>query len=138
MSLGSRLKDEREKRNWSQLHVAKKVGITNAVLSNYERDVRDPDTSTLKKLADLYEVTTDYLISGTKNILVAGKEIDLTPQEYKVFEELKRHPILFHDLAKNPEKKIKELIKLQKAKNLFLDDDDEEENRGDGFGEFED
>ncbi|GKU82694.1 helix-turn-helix domain-containing protein [Niallia sp. NCCP-28] len=138
MSLGSRLKNEREKRNWSQLHVAKKVGITNAVLSNYERDVRDPDTNTLKKLADLYDATTDYLISGTKNILVSGKKIDLTPQEYKVFEELKRHPIFFHDLAKNPEKKIKELIKLQKAKNLFLDDDDEEENRGDGFGEFED
>lgn len=138
MSLGSRLKDEREKRNWSQLHVAKKVGITNAVLSNYERDVRDPDTSTLKKLADLYEVTTDYLISGTKNIFVAGKEIDLSPQEYKIFEELKKHPILFHDLARNPEKKIKELIKLQKAKNLFLDNDEEEENSGVGFGDIED
>lgn len=138
MSLGSRLKNEREKRNWSQLHVAKIVGITNAVLSNYERDVRDPDTSTLKKLADLYEVTTDFLISGTTNVFVAGKDIDLTPEEFKVFEELKRHPILFHDLAKDPEKKIKELIKLQKAKNLFLDNEDEEENSKNGFGDLED
>lgn len=62
MSLGSRLKKERERRKWSQKEVAEKIGITNAVLSNYERDYRDPDTVTLKKLADLYEVETDYLL----------------------------------------------------------------------------
>ncbi len=62
MSLGARLKKEREKRNWSQITVAKKIGITNAVLSNYERDYRDPDTETLKKLAELYEVSIDYLL----------------------------------------------------------------------------
>ncbi|WP_436375483.1 helix-turn-helix domain-containing protein [Cytobacillus sp. BC1816] len=62
MSLGKRLKAERERRNWSQIFVAQKIGITNTVLSNYERDYRDPDTETLKKLADLYEVETDYLL----------------------------------------------------------------------------
>lgn len=62
MSLGKRLKTEREKRGWSQIYVANKVGITNAVLSNYERDYRDPDTETLKKLAELYEVSVDYLL----------------------------------------------------------------------------
>ncbi|MGN7183730.1 helix-turn-helix domain-containing protein [Cytobacillus kochii] len=64
MSLGARLKYEREKRKWSQIEVAKKIGITNAVLSNYERDYRDPDTETLRKLSDLYEVSIDYLIRG--------------------------------------------------------------------------
>ena len=67
MSLGFHLKKEREKRNWSQVEVAKKVGITNAVLSNYERDYRDPDTETLKKLADLYNVSTDFLLGRTEN-----------------------------------------------------------------------
>jgi transcriptional regulator with XRE-family HTH domain len=65
MSLGRRLKVEREKRKWSQKEVAEKVGITNAVLSNYERDYRDPDTETLKRLADLYDVDTDYLLGRT-------------------------------------------------------------------------
>lgn len=65
MSLGFRLKREREKRGWSQKYVAKKIGITNTVLSNYERDYRDPDTETLKKLADLYEVSIDYLLGRT-------------------------------------------------------------------------
>ncbi|MBB6446514.1 transcriptional regulator with XRE-family HTH domain [Bacillus benzoevorans] len=60
------MKFEREKRNWSQKFVAGKVGITNTVLSNYERDYRDPDTDTLKKLADLYEVGADYLLGSNK------------------------------------------------------------------------
>ncbi|WP_433956949.1 helix-turn-helix domain-containing protein [Cytobacillus horneckiae] len=64
MSLGARLKYQREKRKWSQIEVAKKIGITNAVLSNYERDYRDPDTDTLRKLSDLYEVSIDYLVRG--------------------------------------------------------------------------
>lgn len=74
MSLGSRLKKEREKRNWSQVYVAKKIGITNAVLSNYERDYRDPDTETLKKLALLYGVKTDYLLGLTDDPTTSEKE----------------------------------------------------------------
>lgn len=65
MSLGKRLKQERERKGWSQLFVAEKLGITNTVLSNYERDYRDPDTGTLSKLADLYECDTDYLLGRT-------------------------------------------------------------------------
>lgn len=142
MSLGYRLKKEREKRNWSQKFVAEKIGITNTVLSNYERDYRDPDTETLKKLADLYGVSTDYLLGLTdnpqpkKSVIVAGQEIELTQEELKLFEELKKHPILFHDLASDPEKKVKELIKLQKMKKILLEDDEEE--YGDGFGDLED
>lgn len=142
MSLGYRLKKEREKRNWSQKFVAEKIGITNTVLSNYERDYRDPDTETLKKLADLYGVSTDYLLGLTdnpqpkKSVIVAGQEIELTQEELKLFEELKKHPILFHDLASDPKKKVKELIKLQKMKKILLEDDEEE--YGDGFGDLED
>jgi transcriptional regulator with XRE-family HTH domain len=67
---------------------------------------------------------------------VAGQEIKLSLDELKLFEELKKHPILFHDLSSNPQKKVKELIKLYKMKKMFLDENDEE--YGDGFGDIED
>lgn len=62
MTLGERLKLARENKKWSQEKAAEKVGITKSVLSNYERDYRDPDTKTLKRLSDIYEVSTDYLL----------------------------------------------------------------------------
>lgn len=86
MKLGARLKKEREKRNWSQIYVSKKIGITNAVLSNYERGQRDPDTETLAKLAKLYEVSTDYLLGRTDIPFIAENEIR------RIFKEMKCWP----------------------------------------------
>jgi transcriptional regulator with XRE-family HTH domain len=93
MSLGIRLKKEREKRKWSQKEVAEKVGITNAVLSNYERDYRDPDTETLKKLADLYEVETDYLLGRSdfqksNSNLLSKDEKDIAKRMEKIRQDL--------------------------------------------------
>jgi repressor LexA len=65
MSLGSRLKNARNQKSLTQNDAAKKLGITFQALSNYERDVRDPDTTLLKKMAELYDVTTDHLLSRT-------------------------------------------------------------------------
>lgn len=87
MSLGARLKKEREHKGWSQIYVAQKLGITNSVLSNYERDYRDPDTKMLTKLAELYEVTTDYLLGhSVSRAPDAGRAFygggkDWTPEE---------------------------------------------------------
>ena len=102
MNLGSRLKKERNNKGWSQLFVANKIGITNTVLSNYERNYRDPDTDTLKKLADLYEVSIDYLLSRNDKIgspnskeisedinfaFFGGVKKELTMEEAKHLEE---------------------------------------------------
>lgn len=87
MTLGYRLKKERERRNWSQKFVAEKIGITNTVLSNYERDYRDPDTTTLGKLADLYEISTDELL-GRSNKLSKKEERDIARDLEKTLEEL--------------------------------------------------
>lgn len=114
MSLGERLKNEREKRNWSQMYVAKRVGITNAVLSNYERDIRDPDTETLKKLANLYEVSTDYLL---------GNEIEHQSNERrkasiidKIKTEFPDADLMFKDLASMSAEDLEEVYDFIKFK----------------------
>ena len=125
----------------TQEEVAKQIGLSRSRYSHYENGRSEPDNEMLQKIADYFNVSVDYLLGRTtqKNtdVSVAGKELTLTPEEYEIFKELRKHPILFHDLAKNPEKKIKELIKLQKARNILFNDD-EETNHKDGFGELED
>lgn len=63
--LGKRLKQARERKKLSQIEAAKLLGISNGTLSGYERNYRDPDTNVLEKMADLYEVSTDYLLGRT-------------------------------------------------------------------------
>lgn len=59
--LGSRLKKARENKRLTQKDVAAKFGISNGAISGYERNYRDPDSDTLTQLADLYEVSLDWL-----------------------------------------------------------------------------
>lgn len=62
MTLGDRLKEARKQKNMTQMDASKRLGITNGALSGYERNYRDPDTEMLKKIADLYNVSSEWLL----------------------------------------------------------------------------
>ncbi|MEK5069575.1 helix-turn-helix domain-containing protein [Sporosarcina sp. FSL K6-1508] len=116
MNLGGRLKKEREKRNWSQIYVAQKVNITNAVLSNYERGIRDPDTETLKKLADLYEVSVDLLLDRTDYLSV-------TEKNEKEFQSVIKDPGLKRWYSELPKSDEEDLRKLRKMWDIIKNED---------------
>lgn len=64
ITLGERLRLLREERDWTQRQAANIFGITSGALSNYERGKRSPDIHTLKKIADVYGTSVDYLLDG--------------------------------------------------------------------------
>lgn len=68
-TLGKTIRELRESLKISQKELAERIGISNVVLSRYELDDRKPDYDTLEKIADFFNVTTDYLIgrSDIKN-----------------------------------------------------------------------
>lgn len=65
MLLGENLRKAREEKGLTQAEVAKLLDISASTIGMYEQGRRDPDTDTLKKLAELYEVSTDYLLGRT-------------------------------------------------------------------------
>jgi transcriptional regulator with XRE-family HTH domain len=75
MTLGDRLKKSRMQKGLTQVQTAKILGIANTALSNYERGERDPDTTLLKRLSELYGVSTDYLLGNNRNLKVDIVEI---------------------------------------------------------------
>jgi transcriptional regulator with XRE-family HTH domain len=56
------LKDIRVRKNLTQQAVAEYIGSSSVVYSRYERGTRQPSIETLLRLADLFDVTVDYLI----------------------------------------------------------------------------
>ena len=127
--LSKRLISARRKSKLTQAELAKKVHTTKSTISNYENRHSNPSNEMLVLLSDALNVSTDYLLGKTEELgtpktsILTGQEINLSMKELKVFEELKKHPALFHDLVKDPEAKIKELIKLSKMKKMFLEED---------------
>ncbi len=66
MELGDLLTMLRKEKGFLQKDVADYLNLTVATVSNYEKNVRMPDLETLVKLADLYDVSTDYLLQRTR------------------------------------------------------------------------
>lgn len=58
----SRIKQLRENRGLIQEILASELGITQQMLSKYERDISLVKVDILKKLAQYFNVTTDYLL----------------------------------------------------------------------------
>ncbi len=67
MSLGTRIKRLRQDRNWSQAQFALKLKVHQKQISGYERDVHVPSTDLLIRVADLFNVSLDYLAFEDRN-----------------------------------------------------------------------
>lgn len=80
----SRIKQLREKRGLIQEILAAELGITQQMLSKYERDVRFIKVDILKKIAVYFNVTTDYLLglSEVKRDLQGQMKVNETLDEY--------------------------------------------------------
>lgn len=60
---GERLTNLRESKGWSKTYVAKAIGLSSMqTYANYEYGRREPDFSTVNKLANLFNVSADYLL----------------------------------------------------------------------------
>lgn len=59
---GDRLKQLRKDFGLTQLDLSKKIGIVRSAISNYETNRTMPDPTTLNQLAQLFDVSTDYLL----------------------------------------------------------------------------
>lgn len=64
---GTRIRELREKREMSQLELARQLGINNSVLSRIESGKRDVEDYLLVKFADFFRVSTDYLLYQTND-----------------------------------------------------------------------
>ena len=63
--LAKRLVELRAAKKVSRREVSAKVGIVERTYQRYENNERDPDALILKKLADYYDVSADYLLGRT-------------------------------------------------------------------------
>ena len=63
-----RLKELRESKGLTQKEVAEIIGYSEISYARYEKGEREPDISTLCKLAEYFKVTIDYLIGRAQNL----------------------------------------------------------------------
>lgn len=73
VDFGNTLKTLRLKENMTQSQLAQKLGLTKSVISAYETGLRMPSYDVLLHIAQIFRVSTDYLLG-----LDHPQEIDLS------------------------------------------------------------
>jgi len=82
MTLGEKILKLRKARGWSQEELAGHIGVTRQALSRWEADAAVPDTVNVVQMADLFGVSTDYLLRDGWTERSTG-----VPQETKAKEQ---------------------------------------------------
>jgi transcriptional regulator with XRE-family HTH domain len=64
-NIGDRIAYLRKTKRISQTDLAKSIGASREAIGKYERNEAMPSVETAKKIADIFDVTLDYLVDET-------------------------------------------------------------------------
>lgn len=81
---GDRLYKLRQQKGFSQEDLADQVGASQTMIGRYESGKVDPTADVVTRLAQFFEVTTDYLLGLTDNPFTQITEDDLSPMEKRL------------------------------------------------------
>jgi transcriptional regulator with XRE-family HTH domain len=109
LTISDKIKRLRQDKNWSQDQLAQKIDVGRRFISAYETGKSLPSATTLQKLAEVFGVSIDYLLSDEQTKNLASVPItDKTLLEY--FEEIQR-------MSPSDQQAIKTLLEAMIIKN---------------------
>ena len=93
-----RIRFLRQSRELNQVQLAEKLGVTKQSVSNWENDNIVPSVDMLEKIADFFNVSTDYLLGRDHKEWESGTVLDVTGLTQRQIEHIRQ---LVDDLREN-------------------------------------
>jgi transcriptional regulator with XRE-family HTH domain len=106
------LKNARKAKGLTQIDVAKYIGLSQSAYSDWERGVSNIDSASLMRLADLLDVSVDYILGKTETRKAETPLVNNDPELTAYLEELRTRPEkrMLMDVTKNATKAEVEAI----------------------------
>lgn len=86
MNIGKRIKEERQKRKWTQEQLGEKLNVSRSAVSSWEVGRNYPDLETIILICDLLEISLDELLREDEEIVK-----DVTKTEKKYHQNLEKN-----------------------------------------------
>ena len=102
--LASRLKELRNQKNITQEELANHLSIPRGTYAHYELGKREPDYNMLLRIANFFDVSTDYLLGLTDS-----------PNHYKspkIISDLREGRVAYKDLSEETKKSLNRMDEL--------------------------
>ena len=115
MLIGERIRELRKQKNMTQHDLASTLGVSKTIISEYENNFKSPNNNNLEKLADILDVSIDYLFG--RDITVVNEDgafTNVSKQDLEIINNIKCNKKLYHELYLNPKRTIKQMEKIVK------------------------
>ncbi len=113
MTLGQRIQELRKKAKLSQGDLASKIDISYPQMSRYEIKEVQPPADVLKRLADVFGVSIDYLVNGSLN-----DKAENTIDDNELLQQFKEVELMNEDDRSTIKKLIDAFITKKKVQKL--------------------
>lgn len=90
MEFKDRIKFLREEKGWTKKFTAEKLGISIGAYANYEYGNREPNQEITMRIASVFEVSIEYLLTGKNPIVDAFKSSTLSDSAKESAKQLKK------------------------------------------------
>jgi len=92
--VADRIKHLRQSNNMTQADLARKLNITRSSVNAWEMGISTPSTAYIVELAQLFKVSTDYLLGLSNNVYLdvsslSEREIQMTYELVQYFKEIR-------------------------------------------------
>jgi len=122
LQYGERIARLREESCLTQEELSLKIGISRAALSNYEKNRRQPDYDTIRKIATYFGVSIDFLLGHTnvretsESIIDSALQVD--PELMEIWLAIKNRKdlqSLFKEVKPMTTDNVKKVIRIIKV-----------------------
>lgn len=100
------LKEARLKRNLSQKEVADQIGVAKSTYSLYESGNREPSVQTIKKIADVLNVSADELLGLSEQPTTIAAHFDGDEYTEEELDKIKEFAAFVKSNRKNKDKRM--------------------------------
>ncbi len=107
MKTGKIIRELRKKKGWTQTELGEKLGLTFGGIASIEQGRCLPSAETTVKLSEIFNVTTDYILTGKEDSNSISKE------EQEIIKTIRENELIKKSLIEliNTEKKIIKTIR---------------------------
>lgn len=110
MIIGQRVKESRLNKGYTQEALGLAVGVSKVSICGYESGKRTPSMDMFIKLAQVLEVSVDYLLGNDFKAICDQDEeyaMMLAKEDIEILKELKQYKDLYNSLCEDPKRTIK-------------------------------
>ena len=97
MDLSSKITELRKKKDWSQAELARQIEVSREIIGRYERGDATPSIDIAKRIADIFEVSLDFLVGEGVNSEFDKKTVNRIQEIQKLETETKERMWFFID-----------------------------------------